>query len=307
MRASLWSYSVIVLCLCFLGGCQENLPKGTVATINGKPIALYTLQALCETEFASFGQWEDTSVESLRKRYGRVLATLIVYELMIEELEAKKIFIAEEAVKKYEQDVREDYADSAETENDFDAYLREHTIDINAWRAVVRYHLAVQCFKDKILRPSFSFSLDSVTEYYTTHRESFTLPEAVKLYAVSLSDTTVLDTISTMDDLEQLYPHIDGQRMTLDIQLLPKEVQKLLPTLGKRECAVLHAKDVPYTFFCVLARRPQQVLTISEAYAYVEDLLASERMEEALFAWLEKKLQNVRIEVSQHLIQDMRS
>ncbi len=194
-------YTLIFILTLFLTGCYENLTNqnGTLATVNGRPILLNTVMALQEIqapELASLASKKNDSLGLLRTQYGNALSLLIFYEIFLQELENKGVFITDSMVEAQEKIIRADYP-----EGEFDKYFSEQVVDIEAWRALLRYGIAVKLFKEHIMRHDFVPSLDQVQNYYEKNAQNFILPERVSLYVLSSQEKELLTSLLSISDI----------------------------------------------------------------------------------------------------------
>ncbi len=222
-------YTLILILTLFLTGCYDNITEqsGTLATVNGKPILLNTVMALQEIqapELSSLKSQKTDALELLRKQYGHALTLLIFYEVFLQELENKGVFITDTMVTAQEKIIRADYP-----EGEFETYLSENVVDIEAWRTLLRYGIAVKLFKEHIIRHDFVPSIDQVQDYYEKNAKNFILPERVSLYVISSEEKELLSGLQSIPDLftkmvdkasEEVYDPLTGtllESLTYDI------------------------------------------------------------------------------------------
>ncbi len=184
-----------------LSGCyeQKTYTDTIIATVNGKPIFLQTVLTLQEAQSPPLSEMSSSQkhiLESLHEQYEEALSSLIFYELIVQELEKKNIFVSDAMLAAEEKNLRADYP-----EGEFEKYLAENVIDITAWRALLRYGLAFTLFKEHIIRHEFVPSLEDVQEYYTKHKVHFNIPEKLSMYVVSSDDKAMLQPIDTVEAL----------------------------------------------------------------------------------------------------------
>ncbi len=301
---SLGRYSLVLslcLLLTLLTGClSKDQPAGLVATVNGKPIVLRTLQAFEEADMADTEIFEQFSLHELRKNYGRALGSLIMYELILQDLERRKLPITQEMVTAYEKEIRSDYPDG-----EFEKYFQEHALDLDAWRETLRYSLGLQVFTDQVLRKNFVPSLEDVEAYYQKYKETFVLEESYDVYGVNVADKATLKGIKSLEDLLGRVGELDPSKMSLVKSEVPEAWQKHIFALKGTGCTEVFKEEEHFSLFCLEKFIPARELTAGEAYVYIEEFLAEEQLIDIFEKWLEEAVLAAKIEVSKHVIQNV--
>ena len=100
---------LLLACLISAWCLQTRLPEGVVATVNGEPVYLRTIQALLDGRTSAGGAWETPSLKIMKSRYGDALGTLIVNALVRQELVRRKLAVNDEDMEKTLAEVRADY------------------------------------------------------------------------------------------------------------------------------------------------------------------------------------------------------
>ncbi len=292
-----------LLCIltCMLGGCLlKDEPAHVVATVNGKAITLPTLEALQEANMSGMGIFEQFSLHELRRQYGKALGSLIVYELMLQELESRGIAVTEQRVQAYEQSFRADYP-----EGEFEKYFEENALNLEAWRTVLRYNLALQLFTEQVLRKGFVPSLEKVEAYYEAHKERFTLEESYDLYAVNAPERKNLQDLENVENLLARLSELSPSEMVLSKSEVPKSWQKMLFSLKDSACTPVFKEEEQFSVLCLKKYEPPKVLSAAEAYVYIEEFLAEEELIFIFEKWLKEKILLADIRISKHLKQDV--
>lgn len=288
-----------LLALLLLNGCsQEKLPEGLVATVNGSPIYLKTLQALQDTRAVSLGANQRPSLESLKKQYGAALSVLIVNALVMQELERLDLSVSDEAVQAGEAEVRADYSEA-----EFEKTLTEEYIDIQIWRELLRQQLSILAFQNKILRPQLLVKLQEAEAYYKEHKAEFTVPASLTLIQVSgTTKESVEQARAQAPALEELQlPDVTVQRFTIRRQSVPQEWQKEVLALSVNNSTPVINRDGFYQFVCLVASHPARELSLRDAYPLINDVLLEDKIEESFAAWLEQAVQKAHIQVAASL------
>lgn len=279
-----------------LGACsQEKLPEGLVATVNGKPIYLKTLQAVQDTRAVSLGANQRPALESLKKQYGAALSALIINALVIQELERLELAVSDEAVQASEAEVRADYSEA-----EFEKTLTEEYIDIQVWRELLRQQLSILAFQDKVLRPQLVVKLEEAEAYYKEHKAEFTVPASLTLVQVSgASKELVEQAHAQAPNLQGLHlPDVTVQRFTIRRQSVPLEWQKEVQALGLNKSTPVINRDGFYQFVCLVASHPARELSLRDAYPLLNDVLLEDKIDESFATWLEQAVQKARIQVA---------
>ncbi len=291
---------VILFALILLSGCYEKtLPDNVVATVNGKPIMLNTVQSFQEINFVDFNNGAKPSLDKLRKQYGATLSTIILYEIILQYVENKADIITDAQVTAYENSLLQGYP-----ENEFEKHITENAINVEAWRILLRYQLALELFKDTFIRKLYIPTTEEVEEYYTTHRENFTLVASLTLQ-VALSEKQ--EDLINIHDLQSLLDDVNVQqyRITVQANALPEHSKKAILTLNEQECTNIIEDNEMFNRTCLISKNMAQNVPISEAYVYIEDRIMEQKMDELLLDWLENNTQHVEVEISKHLIKEV--
>ncbi len=295
--------AIALICLLslMLGACFEaEVPASVVATVNGRPIVLKTVQASQEADMADLGIFEQFSLQELRAKYGKTIANLIVYELMLQDLETKGIIVTKEMVDAFEENVRSDYP-----EGEFEKYFEENALDIDAWREILRYIIALQKFNQEFLRKDFVASLEDVEAYYENNKESFVLEESYLLHEAINEKKEELADIKTLEDLLSRKAVLSPYKMRIDKANMPKEWQKSVFALKEDSCTDVIAQESEFIILCLEKHESKKALSSAEAYVYIEEFLAEERMVELFEKWLKEKLAVADIKISSHVANDI--
>ncbi len=286
----------------FLGGClHDEKPSGVVATVNGKPIVLRTLQAFQEADMADTGIFEQSSLHKLRESYGKALGSLIMYELILQDLERRELPVTDTMLAEYEADIRSDYPDG-----EFEKYFQEHALDMDAWRETLRYNLGLQIFTEQVLRKNFVPSLEDVEAYYAKHKNSFVLEDRYDVYGVNTTQKSALKNIKTLDDLLARIEELDPSKMSMTKSEIPEAWQKKIFALKGTACTEAFQEDSQYVLFCLEEFVPSRALTAGEAYTYIEEFLAEEQLIVLFENWLKEAIATAKIKISEHMVKDVR-
>ncbi len=300
----------IVLCLVLLlvTGCfREKELSNVVATVNGSPIYLHTVQLVQESGVSQLDTSRPLTLGRMRQQYSTVIAELIIYEVILQYLERTGMGITDRQVADYEKTFRENFSG-----NEFNIYFLEHAIDMEAWRELLRYHLAFQLFKKEVLFKNFTPSWDEVEGFYGRYKHNFVVSPRLSLYLAVSTSREPLKSMKTMQDLYGVHDeseaiHIyyaDLKHDTIKSDW-SKEWQKRLFALKDNMCTDIIEEDELFKRACLEAKIPEKRLATVEMYPYIEQLIKEERVWDLLEEWLWKEMETAQIRVSIHLLDDV--
>ena len=300
MRCLLW----LVLTACaLLTACKEaSLPPGVVALVNGQPIHLRTLQTMQDTRTTALGAFEKPSLTTLRQQYGSALTALIVQSLVAQELEKLDMAVSEAAVAEAEARIREDYP-----EEEFDKHIKENSIDLDAWRELMRFRLSMANFRTQVLQPGIVVPLDEVEKYYEAHKNDFKLPRMLTLYQVSGEDKGAVEKARSAGEIPDEGAGLRVYRLNMRRDSLPEEWKKAVLALKAGQSTAVMPAENGFAYMTLMTDTAGRELNIVDAYPHIEQFLLEEKTDLAFEAWLEKRLQSTQVLVSVHLAEEMRA
>ncbi len=297
---------VALTALFFATGCDYEEPReeGVVARVNGEPIYLHELEDAYDIQHLGWTADSDLTVGRLRSQYGKVLSTLIVQKLVEQELQARGIPVSQERVNKAEAQVRVDYP-----KDEFEKILVEEYIDLDAWREHLRASIARQVFMEEVLRPRITLDYDEIEAYYKAHMEQFNKPARIRFALVSGPARRMVRDAATLyleggdvRQLEQAYPRVTLQELTVREDRLPSHWQDALESLGHSEASSVTASQTGFETIILEERIPGESLDAARAYPIVERLLLEQKQQAAFEQWLEEELGNATVLISEHLL-----
>lgn len=299
MRAFAW-----LACLFFTACLQARLPEGVVATVNGEPVYLRTVQTLLDGRTSAGGAWETPSLKIMKSRYGDALGTLIVNALVRQELARRKITVNDEDMEKILAEVRADYG-----QEDFSRIFTDESLNETEWRNLLRDHLSMRRFERNILLPGIKIDLPAVRAYYQEHAAGFRLPETLNVcfaaaerredleaYRDGFSNAVAAPSHSVSEQCQNILP-----------QDVPPQWQKTLNNLADQTCAVSVARGPTWETLCLRQRLAAGTVAVAEAYALIEHQLLEKEKQTAFRRWLEANLALADIRVSPKIKDDLLS
>ncbi|MDR3357302.1 MAG: SurA N-terminal domain-containing protein [Desulfovibrio sp.] len=304
MRVPIWF--VCLFSSVFFSGClQTRLPEGVVATVNGEPIHLRTIQALLDGRTSAGGAWETPSLQIMKSRYGDALGTLIVNALVRQELDRRNLAVSNEDMKKNLAEVRADYG-----QEEFSRVFANESLNETEWQNLLRDHLAMRKFENSILLPGIKISLSAVRAYYLEHAAEFRLPETLNVCFATAERKEDLDAHrDAFSNIAGPSPHaVSEQCQNILPQDIPPEWQKTLGALAGQTCAAPVARGPIWETICLNQRlAADTVVGMAEAYALIERQLLEKQKAAAFRHWLEATLAFADIRVSPHIRDDLLS
>ncbi|WP_167590553.1 SurA N-terminal domain-containing protein [Oceanidesulfovibrio indonesiensis] len=299
-------FAVALFALIAASGCDYEEPReeGVVARVNGEPIYLHELENAYDIQHLGWTADSELTVGRLRSQYGKVLTTLIVQKLVEQELQSRGIAVPPERVNQAEAQVRVDYP-----KDEFEKILVEEYIDLDAWREHLRASIAKQVFMEEVLRPRITLDYDEIEAYYKAHREEFNRPARIQFALISGPERRMVRDAATLyleggdeRQLRQAYPRVSLQEMTVRKDRLPSHWQEALESLDPSEASSVTAGQSGFETIILKQRFAAETLDAARAYPIVERILLERKQQTAFEGWLEDKLDNATVLISEHLI-----
>lgn len=281
----LYSLCSLLFLTLFLASCEEQLPQGTIALVNGEPVSLRLTQALMDSRSASMATSLHPTLMEMRNNYGQAAAILIVNTLVRQELAKRGMAVGSQELDKAIAAIRDEYEDGQ-----LDAALEEAFLREEDWRQFMRDTLALDIFFQKVLLPSIHVSLDDIKAYYESHKAEFNRPALVRVCYAAADNQDSLQAWCKSGDAESFKDSPFAQCAGAAPQDLPDpwkdEVKKLKPL----SCGKILQQDDQWRALALIERQEPQVVPISEAYPLIENILLEQRKNEAFEKWLQGAL-----------------
>lgn len=287
--------ALLVLVCTLLCGCKEpGLPPGTVASVNGENISLHSLQALLDSRSAALGIPARPSLAEMREKYRYALSILVAHALVSQELASRGIQPGEKDIEEAIGQIRDDFGAESLQEYFAEAFLRE-----DEWRLLMRDHLAVKVFRERVLEPDLRISLDEVKKYYEEHKQSFIMPAIVRI-CHALADTRE-ELARWCEPGSEFEKSQFAQCMDVTEEYIPEpwaaEAKKLKPG----QCGRIIGQDGQWKGIALLRRDEPAEPRLSEIYGLIEARLLEEKTLAAFDKWLAQKLAASHILVNPEL------
>lgn len=279
---------------------------GIVARVNGEPITLAQVEAKHDLLHLEWTETSRPSVDRLRQEYGEVLSDLIIQKLMEQELARLKEAVTSEDVAVLENEIRSDYP-----ENAFEQVLVEEYISLDTWRNRLRAQLVQERFVNKVLTPTVQLDYKEAEEYYIAHATDFYLPPRVDLAIVRGENRQLVTEViekyaasADMDVLNATSGQVSVDRIRMRTDRMPASWLSVLEGLDPGQSSEVFEEDDEYRCLLLLERHEGVYLEPAQAYPLIEEILVEEKVGRAFEEWLGRSLEEARIEVSRHLLQE---
>lgn len=291
-----------------LAACTDNIWRGEVATVNGRPITLNQIMALRNSTYFDWTSSPMAEVEVMRKQYGDALTNLIAVELVKQHLEKKKLSVTAGEAAAEETAIRADYPPGM-----FEEVLVSEAIDLETWRFLLHNYLSVQRFLDKILKRDIVLLPEEVEAYRQSHPNEFRRPPWAYFFLVSGAEKSEVSACSK--ELDETGDPVRVQERHPDavIRTVRMDTPRLDPALA-REVEKLRPGDLSPQFelngefhqILLLEASPAREATAREAYQQIEEILVTQKLHMAYNDWLTNRLRKATIKVSRHLLPHLR-
>lgn len=290
--------SVLAMILSFSGCRQRREHAGIVASVNGEPVYMHSLQASVDGIYGNLIiGWED-SVDEFKAIYGRALESLIVHALVRQELHKKGIPIDNADIESFTKNVSGEFGQSG-----YQDFIAEGLISENDWKYMLRDHLALRLFEEKILIPQIRLDAAEIAEYYKAHQSDFILPELFCLcLAYSASKDALQEWKKTFpDDKSVEAGDVSVQNVKVSHEEISKGLFKDAGGIKAGQCAPIRQAGSGWTLVCLREKIGGSRLGMAEAYALIDSILRAEKGRQAFDRWLAESILKSDIKVTPEL------
>jgi hypothetical protein len=292
-----------------LAACQgEPLEKGVAARVNGKPIQLRTLEFVHGTRLYAPPVDPGDALSSLKAEYGEALATLIVEELVTQELARRGLEVTEAELKNAETAARSGYPGKS-----FEDILAEEGVDPAIWRERLRARVALDKFSARVLRPRIAITPQDVQGYYSAHADEFAKPAAVKFIKLESKNAEPLrkalaEAAKARDpaDVLTVFDDVSAQVRVSAVEALPRAWLDALKGLKSGQAGPVSQGGIGFQAFMLLERSEAKVEGLVQVYPLVEKRVSEGKLSGEFTAWLTHALASSLIEVSPGLAPEKR-
>ena len=269
-----------------------------VAMVNGEAIYLHSLQANVDARCGDLMITGEDSLDGIKGLYASALSDLIAHVLVRQELHKNGIEIGQTEIENYAGELSGQFS----PEN-YQAFIADGLIAENDWKDLLRDHLAMRLFEEKLLRPRITIELAEISEYYNEHQADFILPELFGICLVhSISRDALLDWQKLFPaDISEGKQDLTVQELKVTHEEIPGDWVKDAATLRAGECSSPRQGADGWTMICVREKNRETRLGMAESYALIDKILFSEKSRQAFDHWLEESVLNADIQVTPEL------
>lgn len=289
-------------------GCTDNIWRGQVATVNGRPITLDQVAALRNSTHFDWSSPSLAEMDVMRKQYGDALTNLIAVELVKQHLAKKKLSVTEEEVLAEENHIRADYPPGT-----FEDVLVSEAVDLDTWRFLLHNHLSVARFLDKILRPDIVITPEEVAVYLKAHPNEFVRPPWAYFFLVSGIDKEEvtacakdLDADGDPVAVQERHPDAIIRTVRLDTNRLDPALGQVVTRLRPGDLSPLFTMGGEFHQVLLLETLPERQAEPDEAYLQIEETLVAQKMQESYNKWIQSRMQKATIKIAEQLLPHLR-
>jgi hypothetical protein len=287
---------------CAWGCGQDAEQPGVVATVNGRPIDLSQLEFNHDLRGMGLVATENPSVERLRQDYGRIMADLIVRELVFEELAKAGLAVTDEDVSRLESEIRGDYPPEV-----FDRMLFEENVNPQAWRASLAARVAMEKFADRLTADRAKVELQEAADYYKEHVADFRRPAQVTFLLVRGPEKKLVEKALKERDSGRTFPReptpdaASIQEVRQPRDMLPPAWRDMLAKLKPGQASPVIQERQEAMALVLVGETPAMTLDPAAAYPLVEKALVEKKRNAAFHDWLAGAMAAADIRISAHL------
>ncbi len=295
----------LLICALLLGlACSSGQPQNPqIALVQGQSILLENFHA----QSAFMGLGNDPMALTADMRF-QILDLLIERELLLDQAQKLKIDLDAQELNRLEVSLRHGLEDEI-----FERKLIEQGITYEQWREILRAQLLAQKILDMLLLPRIPrITTEQISNYYEQHREEFSRPEQVlaqhALFPTRQVAQKVADFMRKGTDLKQAASQA-GSPLEEDVEptwlsrgVIPKSLENVIFALQPGRVAGPVASDYGFHVIRVLAKRPAQNLTLSEAAEEIQRTLIRQAKEDMSALLLDELREQAKIWIDERFL-----
>lgn len=292
----------------FLAGCTDNVWRGEVARVNGRPISLDQVAAMRNSTYFDWTSHPMAELDVMRKQYGDALTDLVAVELVKQYLAKKKLSVTAGELADKEAQIRADYPPGA-----FEEVLVSEAIDLETWRFLLHNHLSVQRFLDRVLRRDMALSPEEVEAYRRARPNAFLRPPWAYFFLVSGAEADRvaacakdLDASSDPVHVQESHPDVSIRTVRMDTPRLDPAIAEEVEKLRPGDLSPVFEVNSEFHQILLLQSLPAREADAREAYLQIEEALGSRKLQAAYNQWVQTRLKKADIEISKHLLPRLR-
>lgn len=286
----------LMLALCFCACKEQAPPAGVVATVNGEPVYLHSLQTLLDSRTAALGIPPRPSLDEMRNNYAQALSVLITHALVRQELEQKGISLHESDYAALMDDINRDFSGES-----LDGVLDDSSIRKDDWQQLVRDYLALETFRRQVLLPGIKTDLDEVKAYYRQHEADFLVPASMNVCFVSSEKKEEVENICASAAKAAASDNPAVQCMDADAGELPAPWQNDAKNMKLFDCGKISEQYGAWRSMFVTRKDRERLAPLAEVYPLIDNILLAQKKDAAFDKWLESRIAASDIKVSPEL------
>lgn len=287
----------IFIALSLICSCEnKELPAGIVATINGEPIALHTVQTLIDSRSASLGIPLRPSLGEMKKNYGVALGVLITHALVRQELAERGMDVPQREYDQMLADINTDMG-----ENGLEDFMKESFMRMDDWHELLRDYLAMETFKNQVLLPSLKIDKSEIKNYYNLHKSEFHLPESVNVCFLTSDTKEGLQTWCANLAQHNFKSGPVVQCTDASVDEIPQAWRQDIKNLAPFTCGKIKQDGEEWQAVALVSREKSRTPSLPEVYALIENILLEQKKDTAFDQWLEHKIGTSQINVAPEL------
>lgn len=292
---------MIHLCCAFvvlagLAACDaQTPPSGVVATVNGEPIYLHSIETLLDSRSSDYTNSPALTLEDIQKNYIRAFGALLAHTLVRQELRQRGIDPDSGA----SGPGVEDYFKEEMGEEELNAFLAESSIRRDDWERLMRDNQALETFRKQALLPGIKIDPDEIRAYYAEHEEEFQLPVHLRACFLSAPEKASLESMCRSSDFSALpEPLLCADMEAAD---LPPPWHEEAADMRLNACGKIREENGAWQTVVIQSRSKAGSPKLAELYALIERILLEQKEKEAFDKWLAEKAAASSITVSPEL------
>lgn len=294
MRIKIVLFLMLALCLC---ACKEQAPPtGVVATVNGEPVYLHSLQTLLDSRTAALGIPPRPSLDEMRNNYAQALSVLITHALVRQELEQKGISPHESDYHALMDDINRDFSGES-----LDAFLDDSSIRKDDWQQLVRDCLALETFRRQVLLPGIKTDFDEIKAYYRQHEADFRIPASMNVCFVSSEKKDEVENICAAAAKTAISDNPAMQCMDAAVDELPLPWQNDVKNMKLFACGKINEQDGEWRSLFITRKDRERLAPLAEVYPLIDNILLAQKRDAAFDKWLESRIAASDIKVAPEL------
>lgn len=288
----------LILCLCWLVvACRQTaLPAGVVATVNGEPIYLHSLERLLDSRYASRSAGGQGDLEDMERSYAHALQILLAHALVRQELKQRGIPLEGNLRDSVLEELNAEAGDAG-----LESLLQEVSISKDDWEALMLDYLALETFRKQVLKPGLKVGLDEIRDYYNRHKSDFQLTPYMRACFLNAESKESLEAICK-EFTNNIIPESPmAQCMDLTLEAIPQPWRDEQKDMKRNTCGKLREENGNWQSIVILSRSRAKTHTLPEVYALVENRLLEQKQQAAFEEWLAGRIAESSIMVAPEL------